>query len=60
MADPNTYIALMAFPTYYTLAPGHKNAWLTYLECLRPTIIKCFKDREVFASKKDYCLYLNN
>ena len=60
MVGPNAHIALIAFPTYCTLAPGYKDAWLAYLECLGPAMTKYLKDREVFVSKKNCCLHLDS
>ena len=59
MAGPNARVALMAFPTYRTLAPGYKDAWLAHLERLGPAMTECLKDREVFASEEDYRLRLD-
>ena len=50
----------MAFPTYCTLAPGHKDTWLAHLECLGPAMTECLKDGEVFASEKDCRLRLDS
>ena len=60
MAGPNARVALIAFPTYRNLAPGHKDAWLAHLECLRPAITECLKDGEVFASEEDCRLRLDS
>ena len=60
MAGPNARVALMAFPTYRTLAPGHKDAWLAHLERLGPAMTECLKDGEVFASEEDCRLRLDS
>ena len=59
MAGPNARVALMAFPTYRTLAPGHKDAWIAHLERLGPGMTDCLRDGEVFKSEEHCRLRLD-
>ena len=59
MVGPNARVALIAFPTYRTLTPEHKDVWIAHLERLGPDMTEYLRDSEIFESKEHCRLRLD-